>query len=139
VVQICLPPPTSDISLTCDAEVRGFVEWWFDLGDEPEELVAVALDDERRVVAVTDFEEMASPDWLARTPHAAFLAAQATEAAFLVLASKRCTGRAALTPAERRARDALARFGELDGIEVLDWLVVCGRPARPGGGCDGDA
>jgi len=124
VVQICLPPPERDIPLTSEVDVRLFVEWWFDLSDEPEELVAISLDADRRILAVTDFEEVVDPRWVEEVPHAPFLAAQATEAASVLIASKRPFGTEALTPAERRAQEAAARHGAAIGIELLDWVVV---------------
>ena len=123
-MQICLPPPERDIPLESDHDVRLFIEWWFDLSDEPEELVAISLGADRRVLAVTDFEEVADPRWIEDVPHAPFLAAQATEAPFVVVASKRPFGPDALTPIERRAREAAQRHGESVGIELLDWVVV---------------
>ena len=124
MVQICLPPPERDIPLESEVDVRLFVEWWFDLSDEPEELVAISLDAGRRILAVTDFEDVVDPRWLEECPHAPFLAATATEAAAVVVGSKRPFGTEALTPAERRAREALVRHGDGVGIELLDWVVV---------------
>jgi hypothetical protein len=128
MVQICLPPPERDIPLESDHDIRTFIEWWFDLSDQPEELVAVSLDDDRRILAVTDFEDVVDPRWIEEVPHAPFLAAQATESSFVVVASKRPFGGEALTAAERRARDAAALHGESVGIELLDWVVVLDAP-----------
>lgn len=128
MVQISLPPPERHIPLADDADVRSFLEWWFDLSDEPEEVVAVALDGCRRVLAVTDFEEVVDPRWIEEVPHAPFVAATATEAASVIVATKRPFGSATLTPAEQRAKRAVERHGAGVGIELLDWLVVVSEP-----------